>query len=136
MLEAPSFPSVSSVLATTPPPHAMDLSQGLLVTFGDMLFPDVVCRRSDMERGSEPMFGLTLFNLYTRGQGDQSEEDRSSCFQEGCRHTMGFAGILETSLLKCLLETGWPQTGCVAAGDLIPLPSSLVCWDDRLGSPP
>lgn len=61
-------------------PHAMDLSQGLLVTFGDMLFPDVVCHRSDMERGSEPMFGLTLFNLYTRGQGDQSEEDRSSCF--------------------------------------------------------
>lgn len=65
MLGAPYFLSGSSVLDA--PPHKMNLSQELLVMFGDMLFPDAVCRRSDTGKGFELMSGLTLLNLSTRG---------------------------------------------------------------------
>lgn len=67
MLRVPYFPSGSSVLDAQPHPHKMNLSQELLVSFEDMLFPDAVCRRSDMGKGFEPMSGLTLHNLSTRG---------------------------------------------------------------------
>lgn len=67
MLGAPYFLSGSSVLDAHTHPHKMNLPQELLVTFGDMLFPDAVCRRSVVGKGFDFMSGLILLSLSTRG---------------------------------------------------------------------
>lgn len=83
----------------------MDLSKGLLVTSGDMLFLDWSVAGRMWERGFEPVFMLTLFNLlYQRARRLTSEETGIPTSRRGTAPPC--AGIAEPFLQKCLLETG------------------------------